>query len=65
MSFDKRLTEALEFRDMKQTELAKAVKSTPVTVSRWCNGHRIPKADDVRAICKALNCSADWLLELI
>ena len=64
MTFGEKLTLALKYRNLKQKDLAKKINVTEVSVCRWCGDIRIPKISDVKKICKAINVSADWLLDL-
>lgn len=57
-----RIAHALEMRGMTQKELADKTRLTEVSISRYINNQRIPKATHIKTICKALNVSADWLL---
>ena len=61
----KRIRKALEMRHMKQKELAQDIGITETTLSRYINGTRHPDSEIIVRICKSLNVSADWLLELI
>lgn len=61
----KRLKKALILRNKTQRALANEIGVTEVTISRYVNGTRYPDAEIIVRICKALNISADWLLELI
>ena len=65
MTFGERLQLALEYRGLKQKDLAEKIHVTDASVCRWCKDTRTPKVSDVKKICKAINCSADWLLELL
>lgn len=60
-----RLQYALRIREIKQRQLAHRIGVTETTVSRYVNGERIPNADAIYSICKALNISADWLLGIM
>lgn len=50
-------------RGMTQRELAEKIGATEVSVSRWINGNRIPKANDALKIAKALGTSVYALFE--
>lgn len=64
MSIGKRIASVRGFRLMTQDELGAAVGVTKQTISGWEHDRRTPDADDVAAICRALGCSADYILEL-
>lgn len=46
-----------------QFELAERLKVYQKDISRWENGEHIPGVDTISEICRALNVSADILLE--
>lgn len=48
---------------MSQKEFATAVGATEVTVSRWINGTRSPKLNDVIRIANVLNLTIDEIFE--
>ena len=50
---------------MTQAELAKAAGLQPAAVSHFETGHRLPSAANLRKLCRALDCSADYLLGLL
>lgn len=51
-------------RGMTQAEFAKVLGVTQVGVHGWESGARRPNTESIRSICKALNVSADELLDL-
>ena len=59
-----RLKTALAIRNMTQRDLAQKIGTTEVTIHRYCKNIRCPSSDVLIKICKTLNISADWLLEL-
>lgn len=59
-----RLKTALAIRNMTQKELSEKIGITDVSMSRYCKNERKPTSDVIIKICKILNISADWLLEL-
>ncbi|MDR0383887.1 MAG: helix-turn-helix domain-containing protein [Christensenellaceae bacterium] len=61
-NFAERLTEVLKEQNMSQTKLARILKVSPNTVSRWCSHNAKPDIDMLVLIAKALNESADYLL---
>ena len=48
---------------LTQSELATAIGVTQKEISRWETGTRTPQVETIASICKALNVSADILLE--
>ena len=58
----KRIQAAMESIGISQRQLAKEVGVTETTISRWINGKRIPKATDIVALSKVLQCSCDYLV---
>lgn len=51
----------LESKGIKQRELADAIGTTEVSVSRWVNGDRVPKATTAIQIAKVLDCKVEDL----
>ena len=64
MSLGRRITSMRGFRTLTQEQLGAMVGVSKPTVSNWENDRRTPDADSLRELCRALNCSADYLLEL-
>lgn len=64
MSLGRRIASMRGFRTMTQDQLGGLVGVSKQTVSNWEHDRRAPDADNLRLICKALDCSADYLLEL-
>lgn len=62
--FSYRLTVLLDEHNMSQTQLAKKVGTTNVTICRYINGERIPRIDVVSKIASVFNVSLDYLLGL-
>jgi len=60
--FTDRLKEMMDKRGMSQRELAEAIDKTEVSVSRYINGQRVPKATVLLKMAQALNCQADYLI---
>ncbi len=60
--FSYRLTVLLDEHNMSQTQLAKKVGTTNVTICRYINGERIPRIDVVSKIASVFNVSLDYLL---
>lgn len=61
-SFKDRLKEAMNIRGINQRQLAEKIKVTPQSISYYYNGSRLPDANVLRDIAKALEVSADYLL---
>ena len=62
MSFITRLNNELHNKHMTQRELAQRTNITEATISRYCNGKRIPSITQLTKIANALNVNADYLL---
>lgn len=62
LGMGKRITERLNELGMSQCELAKKVKITEVSLSRYINGDRTPKGPVISSIARALGVTSDWLL---
>lgn len=60
--FSERLAELLANKNISQKELANKAEVTESAISHYINGERIPGADVLSRISKALNCSTDYLL---
>ena len=60
--FSYRLTVLLDEHNMSQTQLAKKVGTTNVTICRYINGERIPRIDVASKIASVFNVSFDYLL---
>jgi transcriptional regulator with XRE-family HTH domain len=60
--FKARLRIALSLRNVTQTKLAKALKVTPATVSRWQrNASNFPGLDNLAGAADFLDMEAGWL----
>ena len=55
---------AREAAGLTQKELAKILGVYQKDISRWENGERVPSLEIFVKICKALNASADLILEI-
>lgn len=55
------LLELLQAKKMKQKELAAAIGATEVSMSRYVNEDRIPKATTAILIAKVLECRVEDL----
>ena len=64
ITLGKRIKQAMKLKNMKQYELAEKTYITQTTISRYITGERTPDAINLKAICEALDVSADWLLEI-
>lgn len=64
MSLGRRIASMRGFRMLTQEELGGLVGVTKPTVSNWENDRRLPDANNLRELCRALDCTADYLLEL-
>lgn len=62
--FPQRLRIIRDIRQLTQAELAKKVKLQPTHISHFETGERLPCVKNLRALCKVLNVSADYLLGL-
>lgn len=60
--FIKRLVGLMENVNMTQTELAKRIGTTNVTISRYVSGERKPRIEIVVEIAKVFGVSVDYLL---
>lgn len=64
MSIGRRITAMRGYRMLTQEELGGLVGVAKQTVSNWENDRRVPRANELKALCRALDCSSDYLLEL-
>ena len=62
--FSYRLTVLLDENNMKQTELARKVGISNVTICRYLTAERLPRLDVVIKIASLFNVSVDYLLGL-
>lgn len=61
--FSERLKETMKHRnDISQRKLAEEIGISEVTLSRYINGQRIPKAPEIAKIAIVLHVSCDYLL---
>ena len=63
-NFSYRLTVLLEENNMTQTQLAKEIGTSNVTICRYLTCDRIPRLDVVTRIASVFNVSLDYLLGL-
>lgn len=50
--------------ELNQTQLANKIGIKQSQVSEWLRGKSKPGYDNIKAMCVALNISADWVLGL-
>ncbi len=60
-----RLKEIRKQKHFTQEQLAKHLRLDRSQIGKYEHGVTSPNVDQIVAICKALNCSADYLLGLI
>ena len=60
--FKDRLTEAMELRHMRGSELARRTGLSKARISQYVNGKFVPKSDAILQIAEALGVSELWLL---
>lgn len=53
----------MKFQNKKQSDLAKELNVKPTTVSKYLNGTRMLKIDDLIKICQFLNTTPDDILD--
>lgn len=63
-NFSYRLTVLLDENNMTQTQLAKEIGTSNVTICRYLTCERIPRLDVVTKIASVFNVSLDYLLGL-
>lgn len=64
MKYTKRLYELRIDRDLRQEDVAKALKTTKQTYGKYENGKLNLKIEDLITLCKYYNVSADYILGL-
>lgn len=57
-----RMRTVMSSRGQKRTQLADSIGMDACQVGRYLSGNVAPRADVLRRICDALNCSADYLI---
>lgn len=62
--FCKRLKSLRLEKGLSTTALAKEIKVSDASISRWENGLRVPNIDELFALAKFFNVSADYLIGL-
>ena len=61
--FAKNLKHYMEQAKRTQTDLCKYMKVSSATVSDWCNGRKMPRADKIQAIAKWLGVNIGDLMQ--
>lgn len=64
MSIGTRISSMRGFRRLNQEQLGGLIGVTKQTISGWEHDRRTPDAESIIALCKALDCSADYMLGL-
>jgi transcriptional regulator with XRE-family HTH domain len=64
MSLGSRIASMRGYRQLTQGELGELVGVSKQTISGWEHDTSKPNADYIRDLCRALGCTADYLLEL-
>ena len=62
LTFGEKIRLLREERELNQTELGRAVNMTQRKVSYMENNKYEPSVEDIQALCKYFNISADYLL---
>ena len=60
--FSERMKAAIDALNISQKYLAEQIGVTEVTMSRYINGQRMPKAPILSKIAEALGVTIDWLM---
>ncbi len=63
-TFCRRLRVAMACKEMNSADIMRNSKLGSSQISEYLNGHICPKADTLKELCMALDCSADFLLGL-
>lgn len=61
--FSEKVLKTMNYRGISQRELARIAKIPEPTLSRYLNKQRIPRADQIVNIAKALECSTSELIQ--
>lgn len=64
MTLGTRIASMRGYRRLKQDQLGGMIGVSKQTISNWEHGYRSPDAEDLRNLCRALGCTADYLLGL-
>lgn len=62
--FSTRLKDIIEAKGISQAWLAEKAETTEATISRYVSGIHKPNLDIVARICKVLNVSIDYIMDL-
>lgn len=62
--FSDMLKRLRKLRQLTQTEISDKLNVTQGSIANWENGTRLPSIDMIPSICRALDVSADTLLEM-
>ena len=62
--FDKRLLQLLKENNLTRKDLALKIGVSQAIVTYWIKGQRQPTAENIYAVAKALDTTADYLLGL-
>jgi transcriptional regulator with XRE-family HTH domain len=60
--FSERLQSLMRQRNMTQRQLAERINVTEASMSRYCNGERMPRLNTVANMATALHTTSDFLL---
>jgi transcriptional regulator with XRE-family HTH domain len=63
MKFPQKLNRLMGLRRYSQSELAKAVRMSQATISKWATGERVPKAKQFLALAKTLEVDLEYLID--
>ncbi len=61
--FSKNLKLMLSEKGMSQSDLARAIETTPTAITYWVNGVKEPTLSNIYKITKALDCTFEELIE--
>ena len=61
-TFQNRLKQALELRDMKQVELAEKTGFSKGRISQWVNGKYKPTGEGLYILAETLKINESWLM---
>lgn len=61
--FSEKVQKLMGYRGFSQRELARIAKIPENTLSRYLSGQRIPRADQIVNIAKALDCTVSELIQ--
>lgn len=60
--FGYNLRNQLDAKRRTQADLARFMKTTPATVSRWISGESLPRPEKMERICTFLSCAVEDLM---